>query len=318
MSLDLGGLTASAQARVSKIKKPIQPDPKVDVLESVTIVVAVVCLSLAAEYLVTSFFSLLGFGAQDDDQPWTLAASHEQFVLMNATMHSLNMTASVLQQNVSDLLREKEALQQAVAHLATFNRDIFGKRRRRVTIVCNAAPARMDELHSTFNRDSHWLYYLFIRQDCKVIHRDAFSNEGSEPDWGLFPKKVSDQDDCQNDTEVVLPSKPRRDRRGAAASNDVVPTYEVGENALPQPGWNCSGYFEQVFAAGGFAGSVVLVPGQSSALHAATLEKMPLEGPGFAYLCLDYTAQQDRCAVWAGSVVARVVYTCDMPPETAV
>ena len=112
MSLDLGGLTASAQARVSKIKKPIQPDPKVDVLESVTIVVAVVCLSLAAEYLVTSFFSLLGFGAQDDDQPWTLAASHEQFVLMNATMHSLNMTASVLQQNVSDLLREKEALQQ--------------------------------------------------------------------------------------------------------------------------------------------------------------------------------------------------------------
>ena len=106
----------------------------------------------------------------------------------------------------------------------------------------------------------------------------------------------------------------------------------------------------------------MLVPGQSSALHAATLEKvsacslprsiivvqmlrervfcavrclllailqvnvhvqfgdlqMPLEGPGFAYLCLDYTAQQDRCAVWAGSVVARVVYTCDMPPETAV
>lgn len=115
MSLDLGDLTATAQARVSKIKKPLQPDPKVDVLESVAIVVAVVCLSLAAEYLITAFFSFLGFGALEDDDPgqlWTLARSHEHFELMNATVHTLNMTANALQQNVSDLLRENEALQQ--------------------------------------------------------------------------------------------------------------------------------------------------------------------------------------------------------------
>jgi hypothetical protein len=161
MSLDLGGLTSSAHKQVDKLSPKGDDErakPHVEVLESVIIIVAVVCLALVAEYVVTSLLVMVALVSPPHAAAEVAAKNAVALVTVNSSVQELHSGAVALERTVSELRQQNAVLAAAVAQLAAFSRDLLGMQRRRITVVCDAAPARMHELHSNSKeRESKWM-----------------------------------------------------------------------------------------------------------------------------------------------------------------
>ena len=170
-SLDLGGLTSSAHKQVDKLSPKGDEErakPQIEVLESVIIIVAVVCLALAAEYVVTSLLVMVALVSPPHAAADAAARTAASLLAVNSSVQELNASATALGRTVADLRQQNALLAAAVVQLAALSRDLLGKQRRRITVVCDAAPARMHELHSNSKeRETKWMcvckLLLFLR-----------------------------------------------------------------------------------------------------------------------------------------------------------